>query len=94
MELPMDDSFVSFVNFVFSKKQLGTFFVFVFVFVRSVIVRSSFRPTFICYPFHPDQIGIGMWLLYDSVGMTNRTPIAFQSHTNRTMKVEIEKGIL
>ncbi len=33
------------------------------------------------------RFAMGVRLLYDSVGMTNRTPIAFQSHTNRTMKV-------
>ena len=33
----------------------------------------------------PDGMAMGVRLLCDRVGMTNRTPIAFQSHTNRTM---------
>ena len=36
---------------------------------------------------HPDYSPNGMRLLYDVVGMTDRTPIAFQSHTNRTLNV-------
>ncbi len=41
-----------------------------------------------------DGTAMGVRLLCDRVGMTDRTPIAFQSHTNRTMREGISNRLL
>ena len=55
---------------------------------------SAFCQAIISYGIDLHCFPMGMWLVYDLVSMTNRTPIAFQSHTNRTVNVPFRSSLL